>query len=648
MKGHSEQLRGADIVVLNDNDAAGYAHADATCRLSFGVAQRVRRLDLAKHWPEIPKGGDLSDWLALGHTREELDALIAGAEIMLLAASGTTESASGTIDDAAEIERLARMGPLDYDRARKAAGERLGIRASMLDSVVKAKRAELGLDGGDNKQGEAIEFPAPEPWPERVEGAALLDEIANAVRSHVVLADAVRDASALWTVHTYITRHFPISPKLFVRSAVKGCGKSTLLEVLSHLVARPMLAVNMTTATAFRIIAKHRPTLLIDEVDSFLGDNEELRGVINASHRHDGRVPRLVGEDFEPRNFRVYTAVALSGIGSLHPTLMDRAIIIDLQRRRANEPIKSLRIGKTGHLDDIARCIVRWIADNEERIGAMEPTMPGAINREADNWFPLLAVADAAGGEWPQRARKAAEMMRIAGGDAEDWLELLLADIRDSFRDTDGKTSANVQKTLDGTRYVASADLVAALVDIEGHPWSEMGKTGKPLTQHQLARRLKPLGIPTLKIGPGKDRINGYHCADFGETFERYLPPVGDSNSDSRTEAHEIRTSEIFNSDSPTPPSPSWKCKKPNNDGLPSDRPSRKGGDGDTRASRDSEPCTSRGSESASDPAELCAHCGRPGGNEVAFGEGDSVRLHRECEDPWIQDRTAEEGIWRA
>jgi AAA domain len=74
---HSEQLRGADIVVFNDNDPPGYAHAKATCDLSVGIASRIRRLDLAKHWPEIPKkGGDVSDWLRAGHTREQLDALI--------------------------------------------------------------------------------------------------------------------------------------------------------------------------------------------------------------------------------------------------------------------------------------------------------------------------------------------------------------------------------------------------------------------------------------------------------------------------------------------------------------------------------------------------------------------------------------------
>jgi putative DNA primase/helicase len=76
IRGHSEQLRGADIVVLNDNDAPGYAHADATCTLSLGIAKRVRRLDLALHWPNMPAKADVSDWLAAGHSGEDLTALI--------------------------------------------------------------------------------------------------------------------------------------------------------------------------------------------------------------------------------------------------------------------------------------------------------------------------------------------------------------------------------------------------------------------------------------------------------------------------------------------------------------------------------------------------------------------------------------------
>ena len=44
---YSERLRDASIVVFNDNDPQGIAHADAACRLSHGITNRVRRLDLS-------------------------------------------------------------------------------------------------------------------------------------------------------------------------------------------------------------------------------------------------------------------------------------------------------------------------------------------------------------------------------------------------------------------------------------------------------------------------------------------------------------------------------------------------------------------------------------------------------------------------
>jgi Protein of unknown function (DUF3631) len=294
------------------------------------------------------------------------------------------------------------------------------------------------------------------------------------------------------------------------------------------------------------------------------------------------------------------------------------------------------------HLHELRRRITRWVADHEERVGDGDPQMPaGTINREADNWTVLLAIADEAGGAWPERARKAAVAAHIAhAADSASRTEQLLIDIRSVFT-TYWDKGTDVP--------IPSATLVGFLVDLEGHPWAEYGKNRKPLTQHQLARLLKPLGIASQKVETDDGgRLNGYVYAAFAEAFERYLGPEGDSRSDTRTPGDEIRTSGDSRSDSAESVSPTWKCKKPNNDGLESECPSRKGENGKARESAAAEPCAARNPEPAPDPTEPCAYCGCPGGNLVAFGDGGLTRLHRHCEDPWIERRMAEQGVWCA
>jgi Protein of unknown function (DUF3631) len=581
-KAHSEQLAGADLVVFNDNDAAGYEHADVTCKLSVGVATRVRRLDLKPHWSDIPKGGDISDWLAAGHTREDLDKLIADAPDYQLSAQARQESAGnetagngGTIDDAAELEKLARMTPLDYERARKDAGKRLGIsRLSLLDGLVKAKRTELGLEGGDGLQGHAIEFPDPEPWPELVDGAALLDGLAKDIRKHVVMSDAARDACVLWVVHSYLLDRLMITPRLGIHSPVKGCGKTTLLDVIGQLVFRPLPAANCSASSIFRVVEGFRPCLLIDEADSFLRDNEELRGVLNSGHRRGGAVLRNVGDDHEPRAFSTYSAVAIALIGQLPGTLADRSVTIDLTRRKPDEAIEPFRFDRVEHLAELARKLMRWTADNAEAIAATEPQMPaGLYNRTADNWRPLLAIATAAGGDWLARGHKAALASANADVDEMSRLELLLGDVRDVFdgliSDVDGISSAQER--------ISSAHLIEKLCAIVPRPWGEYGKRKKPLTQNQLARLLKPLAIVPQKARIGTETPNGYYRHQFVEAWERFLSPTGEFKPEHRNKCDEMGTSDLFQSGTAETDVPVRKCEKSNNDGLCSSVPVGKG-----------------------------------------------------------------------
>jgi hypothetical protein len=227
------------------------------------------------------------------------------------------QSAEDTNDDA-EIRRLAQLSVLQYERERKSAAERLGMRANMLDKLVQAERP----DDDEGKQGRAISFPAPEPWPEPIDGATLLDSVAETIRRYIVLPDHSRDAAALWVLHTYLIDHFLVSPRLAIRSPCKQCGKTTLLDVLACLVLRPLPTANVTSSAVFRVVEAHRPALLVDEADTFLRDNDELRGVINSGHRRGGSVLRTVGDDHQPRAFSTYSACAIALIGNLHKELL--------------------------------------------------------------------------------------------------------------------------------------------------------------------------------------------------------------------------------------------------------------------------------------------------------------------------------------
>jgi hypothetical protein len=312
-----------------------------------------------------------------------------------------------------------------------------------------------------------------------------------------------------------------------------------------------------------------RPTLLIDEADTFLAEAEELRGIVNSGHRWGGAVVRTVGDDYEPRAFSTYGACAIALIGKLPATLHDRSVVIDLKRRLRSETITSFRSHRTGELDVLARKAARWAADNADRIKGADPEDPaGIFNRDADNWRPLLAIAEVAGDDCAKRAREVGKLCCAAAASddaSSSLLEVLLTDIRDVF----------TEKKKD---QMSSVDLVQALVDLEGHPWAEMGKSRKPLTQTRLARLLKgpgfciaPERITERITVAGQDtemRLRGYVLAHFEEVFSRYLGAEGDSTCPSGTNADRTGTS----SDSQRVQEPSAghveKCEKSNNGGL--------------------------------------------------------------------------------
>jgi len=433
-------------------------------------------------------------------------------------------------ETSAEVKRLANLTRMEYERERKAAAERLGIgRVSVLDAAVKAVRAENGSTRG---QGRPIALHEIEPWPDPVDGVALLDAIAIIIKKFIVLTTAAADAIALWCVATHTFESFFIFPRLTLRSATPRCGKTTLRDVVAGLVSKPLSADSILAAALFRTIELARPTLLLDEGDTYLADNEDLRGILNSGHRKDGCVIRCVGDDHEPRAFSTWAPVLLAQIGKPPATIYDRSVVIMLRRKKSSEQVEHFRPKARQALHALAQKAARWARDNATRLAQAEP---GALqflgDRANDNWQPLLAVADVAGGHWPQRARKAAEgLAESTANDAASIGEMLLADIRWVFDGKPEKRDGNTLTEYEPVDKMSSAELADHLAKIEGKAWAEW-KAGKPITPAALARQLGPFGIlsGTIRVDRGHT-LKGYKRADFEDAFGRYLPTPEDQS----------------------------------------------------------------------------------------------------------------------
>jgi len=399
-------------------------------------------------------------------------------------------------------------------------GGKLSAPARFFDDAL----ADCGVDrvaesSSSPEQGKALLFESPSPWPQEVQGSEVLSELMATLRRFVVLGQSALVALALWVLHTYLFDAFWVTARLAVTSPEKRCGKTLLLILLRLLVAKPLMAANASPAAIFRCVEKVRPTLLIDEADTFLHGRDELRGILNSGHHREGCVLRTAGDDHEPRAFSTFAPVAIAMIGQLPDTLADRSIAVRMARKKPEETVERLRLDRLGSFEELRRRIVRWAADSREILAGADPDVPGELNdRAADNWRALFAIADAAGGSWSDLARQAA--LETATGEDEDRSARirLLEDLQGIFSDG-------------GQSKLFSRDLVARLPQMEDRPWPEW-KAGKPLSLRQLARLLEPFGVKPRSLRIGGTTGRGYQKVDFEEVFERYLPlPIRD-NSD--------------------------------------------------------------------------------------------------------------------
>jgi hypothetical protein len=348
-------------------------------------------------------------------------------------------------------------------------------------------------------------------------GAEILESAMKLIRRFVSVTDAQARAGALWVAHTHAFDAADCTPYLAINSAEKQSGKTRLLEVLRLLVSRPWFTGRVTAAVLTRKIDAAHPTLLLDESDAaFAGEKEyaeALRGILNTGYRRLGVASCCVGKGAEMgyKDFSTFCPKAIAGIGKLPDTVADRSIPIRLKRARRGEVERFREREAQREASEIAAKLGAWCAVNLEKLRQTQPDIPANLSdRQADCCEPLLAVADLAGGDWPEAARKA--IVTLCGeAQAEDQSSgvRLLQDVRGIF----------AERQVDE---ISSAELSEALAQIETSPWGEWSK-GKPISTAKLARLLKPFEVYPDRIGDRDSRIRGYKVSQFQDAFSCYL-----------------------------------------------------------------------------------------------------------------------------
>ena len=531
-KDFNQHLCDADVVICGDYDDVGRDHVETIARNLHGVAKRVRVLDLKQFWPEIPKGGDVSDWLnGGGGSVDRLNELVAdlpdwsptnGAPVPHIVGktedSGPRTAAPIQDEDVGGdgakdkdiVAKLAALDKLNYGRVRKETAKALGVTATELDKIVREARG---------KPGREPERWLVEPWDEHVETGDLLASLTEVYGRHVVLPPHGANAMALWTLHAWAIEAAYVTPFLMFVSPEPRCGKSTALALVYRTAPRAEMASNISASAVFRYIDAQRPTLLLDEAETYLQEDESLRGILNSGHTRDtAHVIRLVGDDHDPKSFSSWAPKALASIGKLAATLRDRALIIPMKRRKAGEPVKKLRLEDTDEFATLRCKAQRWANDNIEALKKKRPRLPQGLNdRAEDNWEPLIAIAELAGGAWPALAHKAA-LSLSQDVDEGSFRTKLLADIRKTFdlEEEDRFASAVLAAKL--------AELAGA--DLDAGPWGAFGKSGKPITQRQIAKLLSDYSIFPRTIRIEGETPKGYLREQFEDAFERYLSSI--------------------------------------------------------------------------------------------------------------------------
>jgi hypothetical protein len=395
---------------------------------------------------------------------------------------------------------------------------------------------------------------APPIPPSPPEGAALLGELHAALCRYVVLPSGeAADAVTLWIAASHAQPAWEHAPRLAVVSPLKRCGKSRLLDVVAETCWAPLITVNATIAAVVRSIGSDPPTLLVDEADTLWGskkqadNNEDLRGLLNAGHQRNRPMLRWDITSRTAERLDTFAMAMLAAIGELPDTIMDRAVVIRMRRRAPGERVDPYRTRRDAPpLNQLRDRLTAWAREHLGELHHAAPVMP-LEDRAADTWEPLVAVADLAAGDWPERARTAASVMTAAEAQQEEDTSAsvrLLGDLREAF---------------DQAEALYSTTVLERLHKLDEAPWADW--YGHPLSTRDLAKLLRPFGVRARNVRePGGEPRKGYARSDLHEPWARYLPlhplhPPHDDEPPAQPGREPVADAQPTSATSATPPS---------------------------------------------------------------------------------------------
>jgi len=378
---------------------------------------------------------------------------------------------------------------------------------------------------------------APDDWPPPPSLVSNpVEAIEKMLRKYCVLPRHAYLAVSLWVVATYLSSKFRAIPYVALLSPVKRCGKSRVLEVLLLLCFKPFSAIAPSPASLFRSIDQAQ-TLLLDEMEMLkpsknASDTQQaLIAILNAGYKRGATVPRCegMGREIKVVHWPVYGPKAFATTMRLPSTLVDRCIVLSMQRRTPDQEISRFRqacADREGK--DIRDQIIGWVESFNEVVASLYDSLPDLEflnDRDAEIWSPLFAVCAAVCPDLSGQLRDDAKALSRDKEtlDADESLPLrLLEDVLAVWPSTEVK-------------HLHTDKLMVALQQMEDSPW----KSDFPLTSRKLARLLKPFGILPRKSregGPKEDPKRGYFLAAVQKAVARYCPSLKERSGTSGTE----------------------------------------------------------------------------------------------------------------